>query len=262
MKAAKARTERELYRGAPIIGRRKRTRRVPHRIKGDWAETFPSREHIPLSLRFAESLLLSSQLSKLPLLGREQPEDVVRMGPEDVIPILKAVGLEFVLVGAHGIGGWLVQTRATQDVDILVRVKDAKKAADAILNVLPLQMEKHLDVWRFKQNDQYLLDLMLARAPLYKRVFKEFHEISAKGRTVRVPKLEAALATKFAAMVGHYRAPEKRLLDAADFSSMVSANKDIDLALLEEIAELIYSGAGAEAVKYVKDARAGRILEI
>jgi len=230
---------------------------------GDWVETYPSREHLPLAERISSSIELSTQLSKMPILGMEQREDVVRMGPEDVIPILDAAKIKYLLTGAHGIGGWLVQTRATQDVDVLVQVKDVRKAADAILKKLPfLELEKSPDVWRFKRDGQYVLDLLLTRAPLYKRVFAEFHEIALHGKKVRVPRLEAALATKFAAMVGHYRPQEKRIQDGADFLSMVAANTKIDLKLLAELAELIYPGAGAEAVKYVEDARAGRRFEI
>ncbi len=262
MKAEKTRELRESYRGKPVLSVRNRRRRTQRPRVGDWAEEHPSREHLPIAERMCRSLELSSQLSKLPIIGREEPEDVVRMGPEDIVPILDAAGIEFVLVGAHGIGGWLVQTRATQDVDVLIRVKDGKKAAEAILKKLPLTLEKNPDVWRFKRNEQYVVDLLLTRAPLYKRVFKEFHEIGLQGRKVRVPKLEAALATKFAAMVGHYRPPLKRMLDGADFFSMVEANKKINLELLAEISELIYPGAGVDAVKYVNDARAGRDLEI
>ena len=185
------------------------------------------------------------------------------MTPLEVIPTLRAAGIEFVLVGAHGISGWLPQARATMDVDFLIRMQDKNGAAEAILKKFAgLELEKHADVWRFKKQEDYVIDLMLARAPLFKRVFLEFETIVMERKQIRVPKLEAALAMKFAAMTGHYRRPEKKYYDAGDFMSMVEANKNVNLALLNELGELVYPGGGDEVVQYVQDVRAGRKLEI
>ena len=185
------------------------------------------------------------------------------MIPEEVAPILKRAKIEFVLVGAHGAGGWMAETRATQDVDFLIRVRDARAGAEAVLSAFPvLVIEKHPDVWRFKNGAQYVLDLMLTRSIFMKRVFKEFHTLSVKGQIIKVPKLEAAMAMKFAAMTGYYRNQLKKGRDALDFISMISANKKIDLTLLRELGELVYAGGGAHAVQYIEDVRAGRTLEI
>ena len=213
--------------------------------------------------RYAESIKTSSFLSKRPMLGREQKEDVVRLVPEDVAPSLDAAGIDYVLVGAHGLSGWLSQARATDDVDFLIRIKDKQKAADSILKKYPeLQIEKHLDVWRLNRDSNTLVDLMLNRSALYKRVFSEFIVIKIGRRSLKVPKLESALAMKFGAMTGHYRKPEKKLYDAGDFTGMVRKNKTIDLVLLRELGELVYPGGGAEVVSYVEDVRNGRRLEI
>jgi len=211
----------------------------------------------------AESIKTSSFLSKRPMLGREQKEDVVRLVPEDVTPSLDAAGIDYVLVGAHGLSGWLPQARATEDVDFLIRIRDRQKAADAILKKYPkLQIEKHLDVWRLKRESDTLVDLMLNRSALYKRVFSEFVVIKVGRRNLKVPKLEAALAMKFGAMTGHYRKVEKKFYDAGDFAGMIRKNKVIDLVLLRELGELVYPGGGAEVVNYVDDVRHGRRLEI
>ena len=197
------------------------------------------------------------------MLGREQKEDVVRLVPEDLTPTLDSAGIDYVLVGAHGLAGWLPQARATEDVDFLVRVQDKQKAADAVLKKYPgLDIEKHLDVWRLKRGEVTLVDLMLNRSALYKRMFSEYVEIKAGRKKLKVPKLEAALAMKFAAMTGHYRKSAKKIYDAGDFASMVTHNKKIDLTLLAELGELSFPGGGKEIVQHVQDARAGRMLEI
>ncbi len=47
--------------------------------------------------------------------------------PRDVIAVLNRAGVRFMLVGAHGIGGWMDKPRTTQDVDIIVGIRGVKK---------------------------------------------------------------------------------------------------------------------------------------
>jgi hypothetical protein len=213
--------------------------------------------------RHAESIKVSSFLSKLPVIGREQKEDVKRMAPEELIPLLQNAGVDFVLAGAHGIAGWMAEPRATQDVDFIIRIRDKQKATDALLAKHPnLEIEKHPDVWRFKSGEQYVVDLILTRAPLFRRVIKEFKTTRIGKREAKVPKLEAALAMKFASMTGHWRKLEKKYSDASDFASMARHNPAINEGLLRELGELVYPGGGVDLVRYVEDVRAGRKLEI
>lgn len=214
--------------------------------------------------RHTENIRISSYLSKLPMIGREQKKDVVRMAPSDLIPALQTAEVEFVLAGAHGIAGWLSEPRATQDVDFIIRTKDRKKAAVAILKVIKdAVIEEHPVVWRFKRNGQYVADLMFTNSPLFKRVHKSEFIEKKIGRTLaRVPNLEAALSMKFAAMIGHHREDRKRHLDAADFIGMLQGDKNPDSVLLRELGELVYEGGGKEIVKMVTDVRAGRKLEL
>jgi len=211
----------------------------------------------------AEGIRISSFLSKLPMIGRETKKTVLRMIPEEIVPVLKAAEVDFVLVGAHGIAGWLEEPRATQDVDFLIRQKGKAKASEAILRKYKdLELEKHRDVWRYLREGKYVLDLMFDTSPLYKRVLTEFVESPLGRRKIKVPKVEAALAMKFAAMTGFYRKDKKKYLDASDFIGLVENNKQIDLSLLADLGELVYPGGGMEAVDYVKDVRAGKRLEI
>jgi hypothetical protein len=125
-----------------------------------------------------------------------------------------------------------------------------------------LELEKNPDVWRFHKNRQYLVDFIFTRVALFKRVLTEYEKIRINGVETKVPKVECALAMKFAAMTGHYRSHRKKHLDAADFMSIVEKNSELDMALLHELGELNYSGGGDEISQYVADVRAGRNLEI
>jgi len=214
--------------------------------------------------RHTENIRISSYLSKLPMIGREQKEDVVRLAPEDLIPVLNAAKVNFVLAGAHGFAGWLSEPRATQDVDFIIRTKDRRKASDAILEaVSDTTLEEHPVVWRIKRGEAYVADLMFTNAPLFERIHAKEYLAKKLGRyTAKVPKLEAAMAMKFAAMVGHHRQLPKKLRDAGDFADMVLHNKKLDVKLLVELGELVYEGGGKEIVKIVGDVKAGRRLEL
>src|SRR4051812_42204035 len=64
--------------------------------------------------------------------------------PIQVITALNEAGAPFVLMGAHAIGGWMNNPRATQDVDVLVSPRGAKKAVRALLAAFPaLEAEEH-----------------------------------------------------------------------------------------------------------------------
>jgi hypothetical protein len=62
--------------------------------------------------------------------------------PLEVIRVLNEAKVRFMLVGAHGIAGWLPQARATNDVDVLVGYRQHHKATRALLAAFPdLQAE-------------------------------------------------------------------------------------------------------------------------
>src|SRR5213079_2333747 len=52
--------------------------------------------------------------------------------PLEVISVLNEAKVRFMLVGAHGIAGWLPEPRATNDVDILVGYRQHQKATRAL----------------------------------------------------------------------------------------------------------------------------------
>ena len=210
----------------------------------------------------AGNVRISSLLSKQPMIGREEAWEVVRMVPRDVIPVLKAAGVDFMLVGAHGISGWMSEPRATQDVDFILRKRDVAKVSAALMSRFPNLIEqKNPDVRRYFAGEKPVVDLILTTTPLHKRVFTEFSQMRIDGSTVRVPKVEAALAMKFAAMTGHFRNFMKKHKDASDFIDIATHN-EVNIELLNELGELVFVGGGKQAVDYVRAARAGKRMEI
>jgi hypothetical protein len=188
--------------------------------------------------------------------------EVCMAPPTDVIAVLNAAGVRFILMGNYGISGWRGEERATQDVDVLVGQRDHRKAVRAIHAAYPeLEIADSTVVTRFldPRTQTPLIDLMKPTQPLFKVAFRQ--TVLVEG-SYRIPNLEFALACKFAAMVSPYRQEKKKLLDAADFMEIVDHNPTaIRLDRLRQLGERVYPGGGDEIIRLVEDASAGRRLE-
>lgn len=211
--------------------------------------------------RHSEASRISSELTQI---FRRMYRPTATMIPHDeIIKLLNGAGVKFVLMGTHGVGGWRSEPRATQDVDVLVRPAHHRKAVRTIRKAYPdLIMDDQIVVTRFTDpaTGFVILDLMRPYEKVLKAVFKNTKSV---GRTHRIPDLEMSLATKYAAMVSPNRTTKKKYTDANDFMDIVEYHQnDIDLAKLKRLGEKVYRGGGAEILKYVEDAKAGRQLEL
>src|SRR5688572_29942571 len=93
------------------------------------------------------ALRISSNVTRN--IRRLQGRSKVDIQPREVIKILNKARIKFTLVGAHGIAGWLLDPRASQDVDVLIHAQH-KKAVQAIRKAFPdLRVEDVLAVTRF-----------------------------------------------------------------------------------------------------------------
>src|SRR5437773_402894 len=83
--------------------------------------------------------------------------------PQDVIHLLNRANVSFVLVGAHGLGGWMNKPRATEDVDIVVAARHLKKAIGTLLETFKhLEVDEHVVVIRLRDREtkQVVIDVM------------------------------------------------------------------------------------------------------
>ena len=201
------------------------------------------------------SLFISTALSRYYM-----PELIT---PAQVISVLNAAGVRFVLVGAHGLGGWMDEPRATQDVDIIVAARGLRKAVRELLSAFPhLEEDDHEVVTRLRnrQTQKVAIDVMKPNQDLMKAALKNTHDAEMEGLAYRIPSLEMALALKFAPMISLTRALEKKHIDAHDFMTMIKVNAAIDLTKLKELGDLVYIGGGEEVVKLVGQVRRGEQL--
>jgi hypothetical protein len=182
--------------------------------------------------------------------------------PTDVIRILDRARIPFVLVGAHGVFGWMQEGRTTKDVDVVVAARYHKKAVRVLLEEFSHLEEVELEVvsrLRNRETQQVLIDVMKPRE-LYRAAFKHTHAVHTEGLTYRVPSLEMALAMKFAPMISPNREDVKKIIDSTDFIRIVRANSEIDLEKLSELGDLVYPGGGKEILELVRRVRAGETL--
>jgi hypothetical protein len=208
-----------------------------------------------------EALHTSSQLTLT--FRRMYQREAAMVTPEDVIAVLHQAGVNSVLMGTHGLGGWRSEARATQDVDVLVTKKDVRKAVNALHAAYPeLEVNDTPVVTRFidPASGKPAIDVMKPTQEVYRVVFR--HTI-AVGDTHRIPDLEMALASKFAAMVSPNRTPAKKLVDAGDFVDVITHNRgDIDLRKLKRLGDKVYSDGGAEIMRMIEDIDAGRPIQL
>jgi len=182
--------------------------------------------------------------------------------PWEVIQTLQKAQVRFVLMGTHGIGGYRSEPRATQDVDVLVTKKDHARAIHALREAFPkLQVFDTRVVTRFKESDSApsVIDVMKPTQDIFRVAFRNSVTVQ---ESYRIPTLEMALASKFAAMTSPNREYEKKLIDGGDFVNIVKKNHaELDLKKLGSLGDRVYPKGGMELLKMVADVIAGKRID-
>ena len=150
--------------------------------------------------------------------------------------------------------------RASQNVDVVVALRQHKKALKLLLAAFPhLEPDDNPVVTRLRdpETGDVAIDVMKPNQELYREAFKHTVSIRTEDQKYRIPSLEMALAMKFAAMISLTRKDTDKGQDAVDFRRIVLANAEIDLEQLAELGDLVYPGGGKEVVEKVRQARVG-----
>lgn len=185
--------------------------------------------------------------------------------PLDLIAVLTEVDIRSVLLGSHGMGGWRRQPRASRKTVLLVGSRSHSRAVRLLVAAYPrLLAEQEENGTRLRDLDPMgvVIDVWKPVQPLLHKALVKTHTVQADGRACLIPSLETALALLFDPMIRlDWGSPEK-YEHAGDFIRIVECNPDLDLKEVASLCELIYEGAGAEAVTKVKRLRAGEKLNL
>jgi hypothetical protein len=187
---------------------------------------------------------------------------IVDVTPEEVIDCLNQAEIKnWVLMGLHGYVGYLSMPRATQDVDVMVPFSQRKRATQAIAERWPMLQQVDLpQVTRFldptdldpEGKPKPLIDIMLPWGKYQATILKE-HVIVDPQANSRYPTLEAALVSKYAALVSPHRSREKKEYDAGDFRRIVRANHEqIDREKLTKLANQVWEQGGQEILSFIE----------
>lgn len=181
-----------------------------------------------------------------------------------IVKVLNAAGIRFILAGLHGLGGWMGEPRATQDVDVLISVRHHKKAVRVLSQAFPhLEFEEFAVVTRFrdKGSGKIVIDLMKSNQGVFRAAFRHTKKIKVEDQEFLIPSLEMAVVMKFAPMVSPNRPQKDKFQDAHDFMHMIDSNPELDHEILRELGEMVYSGGGDELLEMVRVVRAGEELK-
>ncbi len=190
-----------------------------------------------------------------------RPESM-NVEPQEVIDVLQRAGIRrWVLMGLYGYVGYLASPRATQDVDILVGEDELEAVVAGILQRWPqMVVDRQPVVVRFRDPGEVaidgeikqVIDVMLPSNGCYEAILEQYHVVDpVTGH--RIPTIEAACASKFAALVSPYREWDKKQQDAVDLRSiMVPNHATLDRELLKQLGDVVYPGGGTELLEFLQ----------
>ncbi len=166
-----------------------------------------------------------------------------------------------VLMGLHGYVGYLPMPRATQDVDVMVAYSEKARTTKAVGARWPMLERRDLSqVVRFVDptdlnpngDPKPVIDVMLPWGKFQETILEKHVLVDAETGS-HYPTLEAALASKYAAIVSQYRSRDKKEQDAVDFRRIVRANHErIDRHALAELGRQIWERGGDEVFEFIE----------
>jgi hypothetical protein len=182
------------------------------------------------------------------------------IGPLNVVHVLNRHRIAFVLVGLHGICGWMDEPRAHADVDVIVARRDFKYATGVLEGAfrnIQASTDGVLARLRDKHAGNALVDVFRSNG-WYGEVFRDPHYVVMSKERFRIPSLEMALAMRFREVIDSSRPQADRYLNAHDFVLTVKVNSSINLARLTALCNLAWRNGGWRALRMVRKIRGER----
>jgi hypothetical protein len=185
--------------------------------------------------------------------------------PLDVLARLDRAGVRSVLVGSHGIGGWMQEQRAARETAVLVAAGNHRKAVRALLTAFPhLRPQVHEVGTKLCDPDPQgvVINVLKAVEPILRKTLVRAVAVRARRRSYLIPSLETALALEFGPMIRLPWSDADKYMHAHDFLCILKACPDMDLKVLAACGELLYKGGGVEILEDVRRVRAGERMRL
>ncbi len=238
--------------------------RTLHAYPKEWEEMKARCRPLPHAVAVREAAYLSEEYRR-----RFRAEANTMVTLDDVLRVLRANKIPFVLTGAHGISGWTGRPRSTHDIDILVRSgRNHARAVKALREFYPdLEVRRFpiLTAFFVPGEKESVIEVSIPHRADNAATLQTAIWVEERGQRYRIPTLEAALANKYVAMLALGRDEIKRAQDSVDFATMVKHSLDpgrtpIDLELLASLGEKVWPGGGGpEILRLVTEAKAGKV---
>ncbi len=186
---------------------------------------------------------------------------IVDVTPHEVIECMLQAGVkQWVLMGLHGYVGYLPMPRATQDVDVMVAYSEKRRAVAAVATRWPMLTQFDLpQVVRFldptdldpEGKPKPVIDIMLPCSPYQLTILKD-HVIEDSETRSRYPTVEAALVSKYAALVSPHRSRDKKEQDGVDFRRIIRTNHQrLDKDILQSLGNQVWEQGGEEILRFI-----------
>lgn len=206
----------------------------------------------------AEAIGTSTRLTSY--FRRTHSKAAMDVTPQQVIDVLTEAGVKgWVLIELHGYVGYMPNPRATQDVDVMVRHSERRRAQKAITRRWPeLAVQELSQVIRFcdspdldaQDEPKPVVDLMLPWAPFQDLILNEYVVVDPQTQH-RLPNLDAAIVSKYASMISPYRDREKKEYGAGDSRRLVTANREqLKGEDLRRLGSLVWEYGGDEVERF------------
>jgi hypothetical protein len=219
----------------------------------------------------ARAVRISCEITQTQWWLMKKPEQA-KIELRQILRTLNDKKIRYVLTGAHALGGWTGDPRATHDVDILVKAgRTQARAVKALHELYPhLEMRTFYGVTGFfvPGDKRSVIDVTYPHRADIEETLAHPVWVNDAGLKYRIPSLEAALANKYGAMLTLSRNVSKRLQDAADFAKVVQhsfeeVNKPIDLDRLRFLGDKVWpEGGGDEILRLVEGVKQGRGINL
>ncbi|MBI3563245.1 MAG: hypothetical protein HY080_16195 [Gammaproteobacteria bacterium] len=200
-------------------------------------------------------------------LSRQSNNDVIN--PLQVAALFEQEQISYTLIGGHMLSYYTGVTRATVDVDFLIRNADFSRAVSL--------MQQHYSQFDYKDKVFHVtfdardqssteperIDLVKDGFALFREIVNRHSVTRHAGKhKIRIPTREAAIALKFAATISPNRQEENKSVDLADLIRLIKTAADLDEAVIVNLGELVYQGGGRELIDVVVSVRSGRPVNL